>query len=107
MLRTVLGKVVLGKLLAYFVGGYADDGVLTRIEVLRQVEEIDSERAFLESAPCPAERVLDDVLEELTASLAIAESSARQQAIELRLHGLHVGFAEFRPLTFAHPLHSA
>ena len=43
----------------------ADDGVLAGIEILRKLEDLDADGAFLESAPGPANGVLDDVLEEL------------------------------------------
>jgi hypothetical protein len=107
MLGTDLGKVVLGKFLAYFVSSYADDGVLAGIEVLRQVEEFHPDGAFLEGAGCPAQRLLDDILEELAAPPAIAKSGTFNQAIELRAHGLRVGFAGLGPLVFPRPLHSA
>lgn len=87
MIRTVLGEVMLGKLLPYLIGRHTNYGVLTRIEVLRKLEEFYTDRAFLERAGRTANDVLDDVLKELPASLARAKRSTLQQTIEFRPHG--------------------
>jgi hypothetical protein len=87
MVRTILGEVMLGKLLSYLIGRHTDDRVLTRIEVLRKLEEFYTDRAFLESAGRTANRVLDDVLKELPTSLARAKRRTLQQTIEFRPHG--------------------
>jgi hypothetical protein len=87
MISTVLGQVVLGELLSYFIGRYADNRVLTRVEIRWKVKEFHPDQAFFERAARPADRVLDDVLEELTASLAVAKRNAPQQAIQLRPNG--------------------
>ena len=53
MVRTILGRVVLSELFPHFIGCYADDRVLTRIEIRRKLEEFHSDRAFFESAALP------------------------------------------------------
>ena len=81
MVRTILGEVMLSKLLSYLIGRHTDDGVLTRIEVLRKLEEFYTDRAFFESAARTANRVLDDVLKELPASLARAKRRTLQRRL--------------------------
>jgi len=81
MVRTILGEVMLSKLLSYLIGRHTNYGVLTRIEVLRKLEEFYSDRAFFERAGRTANRVPDDVLKELPTSLARAKRSALQQTI--------------------------
>ena len=88
MIRTILSQVMLSELLSYFIGRHTNDGVLTGIEVLRKLEEFYADRAFFESAGRTVNRVLDDVLEELPASLARAKRRALQQTIEFRPYGL-------------------
>jgi hypothetical protein len=81
MVRTILGEVMLSKLLSHLIGRHTNYGVLTRIEVLRKLEEFYSDRAFFERAGRTANRVPDDVLKELPTSLARAKRSALQQTI--------------------------
>src|ERR1035437_2251733 len=82
MVRTILGEVMLSKLLSYLIGRHTNYGVLTRIEVLRKLEEFYSDRAFFERAGRTANRVPDDVLKELPTSLARAKRSALQRSEE-------------------------
>ena len=79
---------MLSELLSYLIGRHTNDGVLARIEVLRKLEEFYADRAFFESAGRTADRVLDDVLQELPASLARAKRRTLQQTIEFRPHVL-------------------
>jgi hypothetical protein len=87
MIRPILGEVMLGKLLSHLIGRHTNYGVLTRIEVLRKLEEFYTDRAFFERAVRTANRVLDDVLQELPASLARAKRRTLQQTNEFRLYG--------------------
>ena len=79
---------MLGKFLAHLVGGHTDDSVLAGIEVLRELEQLDADVAFFKGAVRTVDGVLNDVLQELPASLAGAKGIALQQAIEFRPHGL-------------------
>jgi hypothetical protein len=88
MIRTILSEVVLRQFLSYFISRYPDYGVLTCIEIEGKLEEFHPERALFESAVRTADRVVDDVLKELPASLAGAKRRALQQAMEFRPHGL-------------------
>jgi hypothetical protein len=81
MVRTILGEVMLSELFSYLIGRHTDDRVLARVEVLRKLEEFDTNRAFFERAGRTANRVLDDVLKELPASLARAKRRTFQQTI--------------------------
>jgi hypothetical protein len=91
----IFGKVVLCQPLSNFVGRYANDGVLPRVEVLRELKEIHADRAFFQGAAWTMNRVFDDVLEELAASFARPKGSALHQPIELCQHGLLADFIEF------------
>ncbi|HWC97367.1 MAG TPA: hypothetical protein VG456_11470 [Candidatus Sulfopaludibacter sp.] len=84
MIGSVFGQIVLGQFLPNLVGGYADNGVLAGIEILRKLEDLDSNRTFFECPRWTIDRILNDVLKELTASLARAKGAAFQQTIELR-----------------------
>jgi hypothetical protein len=53
---------VLSELLSHLIGRHTNYGVLTRIEVLRKLEEFYADRAFFESAGRTPNGVLDDVL---------------------------------------------
>ena len=88
MRRAILGEVMLSELFPYFIGRHADYRVLTGIEIRRKLEELNSDRALFESAARPGNRVLDDVSEELPASLAVAKRGTLQQTIEFRPHDL-------------------
>jgi hypothetical protein len=46
MIRAVLSEVVLSEFLADFVRGYADDCVLTGVEILRKLKNLDADRSF-------------------------------------------------------------
>lgn len=76
MIRTVLSEIVLGELFPDFVRCYADDRVLACVEGFRKLEEFDTDCAFFESAIGPSNRVFDDVLQELSASLARPKGGA-------------------------------
>jgi hypothetical protein len=76
---------MLGELLSHFIGRHANNGVLTRIEVLRKLEEFYTDRAFFESAGRTPDCVLDDVFKEFAAALARAKRWALQQTSEFRL----------------------
>jgi len=58
--------------------------VLTRIEVLRKLEEFYTDRAFFDCAGRTLDCVLDDVLKEFPATLARAKGRALQQTSEFR-----------------------
>ena len=88
VIPAILGEIVLGQLLSYFISRYPDYGVLAGIEVEGKLEELHAERALFECAAGTADGVIDDILEELTASLARAKRGALQQAAEFRPHGL-------------------
>src|ERR1019366_1505168 len=62
VIRTILSLVVLSELLSHLIGRHTNYGVLTRIEVLRKLEEFYADRAFFESAGRTPNGVLDDVL---------------------------------------------
>jgi hypothetical protein len=90
MIRAILGQVVQSELFADFVGRYAHNGVLSCIEILREVEELYSDRAFFQGTGCTIEGVVDDIFEELPASLARAKGIALQHAIKLRSNGIRL-----------------
>jgi hypothetical protein len=78
---------MLSKFFSYLIGRHTNDRVLARIEVLRKLEEFYTDRAFFERAVRPANGVLDDVLQELPASLARPKRRTLQQTTEFRLYG--------------------
>jgi hypothetical protein len=94
---------MLSQLLSHFIGRHTNYCVLTRIEVLRKLEEFYADRAFFESAGRTSDCMLDDVLKEFPASLARAKRRARQETIEFRPHVLFACLAEFPALASAHP----
>lgn len=75
-MRAVRSEIMLGQPLSDFIRRHANNGVLTRIEILRELEKLHADGPLLEASARPAERVLDDVLQELPASLAGTECSA-------------------------------
>ena len=77
--------------------------MLTGVEIRRKLEEFHPEGALFESAVRPVYRVLDDVLEELPASLAGAKRGALQQTAEFRPHGPRNSL-EVNPFAFIHSL---
>src|ERR1039458_5652050 len=103
MIGTILGEVTLSELLSYFIGSHTNYGVLTRIEVLRKLEEFYADRAFFERAGRTANRVLDDILKELPASFARAKRGALQQTIEFRPYCLRACLGESPTLDVPHP----
>src|ERR1041385_4491351 len=86
MIGAVLRQVVLGELLADFVRGHADNGVLAGIEILRKLEKLDADGTLFERAARTGHGVLNDIAQELPASLAGAKRGALQQAVEFRPH---------------------
>jgi hypothetical protein len=82
MIRTVFRHVVLCKFLSDFVRGYADDGVLAGIEILRKLKNLDTNGTLFEGAARTGNRVLNGIIQKLAASLAGAKRRALQQAME-------------------------
>ena len=82
MIFAVFRHVVLSELLSDFIRGYAHNGVLAGIEILRKLKKTDSDRALFEGADRTGNRALNDVLQKLAASLAGAKRRTLQQAIE-------------------------
>ena len=93
MRRSVFGLILLRQLLPDLVGRHPDDGSLSGIEILRESKEFDSDQPFLQSTDRAGHRVLNDILQVLAASLAIAEGSALQQATEFQSHRLSLRLA--------------
>ena len=85
---TIFGLVMLSQLLSYLIGRHADNGVLTRIEVLRKLEKFYAYRAFFENSGRTTDCMHNDVLQELPASLAGTKRRTIQQATEFRPHVL-------------------
>jgi hypothetical protein len=85
-MRTILSLVMLSELLSHLIGRHTNYSVLTRVEVLRKLEEFYADRAFFESAGRTPDCVLDDVFKEFPASLARAKRRALQQTVEFRPH---------------------
>ena len=104
MKRAVLRQVMLSKLLPHLVGCHAHDGVLAGVEIRRKPEKFHTERAFLERPALTDNRVFDNVLKELPASLAGAERRAIQQMAELRPHRLPACLVRTDTVAFAHVL---
>ena len=69
MTRAVLGEIMLSKFLSHFGGCNAYNRVLARIVVVWKSKEVRSDGTFLERAARPFQSVLDDVREELAASM--------------------------------------
>ncbi|MBV9083962.1 MAG: hypothetical protein JOZ62_14890 [Acidobacteriaceae bacterium] len=88
MMRAVLREVMLSELLSYFIRRDANNCVLAGIEILRKLKQLHPDRALFKSAVRPAKRVLDDVLEELSASLAGPKRGALEQTVQFRPHSL-------------------
>ena len=82
MIRAVFAQIVLSQLLPDFIRGYADDGVLASIEILRKLKKLDADRTFLEGSTRTGNGVLNHVIQKLPAAFAGAKRSALQQAIE-------------------------
>jgi hypothetical protein len=75
---------MLSEFLSHLIGRHTNYGVLTRVEVLRKLEEFYTDRAFFESASRAPDCVLDDVLKEFAAALARPKRRALQQTREFR-----------------------
>ena len=65
----MLRQVVLGDLFPDLARRYPDNGVLAAIEIRSKLEELHSDGAFLQSIAFAADRVLDDVCDEIPAPL--------------------------------------
>jgi hypothetical protein len=81
--------IVLRDALANFAGGYANHRILIRIVAGVSPENFHAEGSFLQVTfvPFTAQRVLDDVTQQIRISLAVFEGRVTQYAFKLLLNG--------------------
>jgi len=75
MMSTVFSQVVLRQLLPDFTRSDTNNRMLTRIEVMRKLEEVHSDRTLFESELKPTDGLLNDIREEVSAAFTCAKSS--------------------------------
>ncbi len=87
MVRTVFGEIMLCEFFSHFGRCNTYNRVLARIIVVRKLEQVRSDGAFLERAARPTDCALNDVREELAAPFTSTKCIALQQVIEFRPDG--------------------